>query len=186
LKILWPSGHYAQQSCGSALSEEDGYSIFAPRFFSQAAAWGENPLLLSLAAVVFVKIGGLPTSRASLYHEVVEAVLVFKEPDDSIARRHLFRTLTAFSLWLYQEKKVRTFTLDDLLVFLEDIQKRPWDDAETIAKKVTRSGILDIVAHETYGFRHQTFQEYLAAAELAQQLIGQTQKKEGSQRFCLE
>ena len=40
-----------------------------------AAAWGDNPLLFSLAAVVFVKTGGLPASRATLYHNVIEAVL---------------------------------------------------------------------------------------------------------------
>src|SRR5260370_39367423 len=36
-----------------------------------------------------------------------------------------------------------------------------------------RSGIMEPVAHETYGFRHQTFQEYLAAVELAQRLTHQ-------------
>jgi len=148
----------------------------------QAAAWGENPLLFSLAAAVFVKKGGLPASRASLYRDVIEATLVFKEPD-SIARRHLLRTLTKFSLWLYQEKKGRTFTLDDLLTFVEDMQRRSWEEAESIAKKITTSGVLDIVAHEIYGFRHQTFQEYLAAAELAQQLTSRQEKRKETREF---
>ena len=143
---------------------------------SQAATWGDNPLLFSLAAVVFIKTGGLPSSRSSLYREVIEAILTLKEPE-SVARRHLLRALTGLSLWLYQEKKGRTFTTDDLFTFLEEIQKRSWEEAEIIVRKITTSGILDIVARETYGFRHQTFQEYLAAAELAQQFISSDEKR---------
>lgn len=44
----------------------------------RAAAWGENPLLFSLAAVVFLTIEHLPPSRAILYREVVEAILISK------------------------------------------------------------------------------------------------------------
>ncbi len=142
----------------------------------QAATWGDNPLLFSLAAVVFVKTGGLPSSRSSLYREVIEAILTLKEPE-SVARRHLLRALTGLSLWLYQEKKGRTFTTDDLFTFLEEIQHRAWEEVEIITRKMTTSGILDIVARGTYGFRHQTFQEYLAAAELAQQFVSSDEKR---------
>src|SRR6266567_6516166 len=142
----------------------------------QAAPWGDNPLLFSLAAAVYVKTGGLPLSRAVLYQQVIEAVLTLKEPD-SVARKHLLRALTGLALWLYEQKKGRTFTLHELLTYLEDIRDHSWEEAERIAKKITTSGVLDIVARETYGFRHQTFQEYLAAAELAHMLMGHDEKR---------
>lgn len=138
---------------------------------SQAAAWGENPLLFSLAAVVFVNTGGLPPSRATLYREVIEAVLTMRE-QDTLRRNHLLRALTGFALWLH-ETKGPTFTSEDLLTFLEDIQRRSWDEAETISKRITASGILEVVAKDTYGFRHQTFREYLAGLELAKLLTSQ-------------
>ena len=136
-----------------------------------AAAWGENPLLFSLAAVVFVKTGGLPPARATLYRDVIEAVLAMRE-QDTIGRKHLLRALTSLALWLYQTRG-RTFTSDDLLTFLEDIQHHSWEEAENIAKHIISSGFLDVVARDTYGFRHQTFQEYLAATELAKRLTSQ-------------
>jgi HEAT repeat protein len=141
---------------------------------AHAAAWGENPLLFSLAAVVFVKVGGLPPSRATLYRDVIEAVLALKEPD-TMGRKHLLQTLTSLALWLHQNKG-RTFSADELLTFLEVIQQRSWQEAELIAKRIITSGVMDVVARDTYGFRHQTFQEYLAAVELAKQLTNQGPK----------
>ena len=147
-----------------------------------AAAWGDNPLLFSLAAVVFVKTGGLPASRATLYNNVIEAVLTLRE-QDGIRRAHLLRAMSGLALWLHQEKG-RTFTNNDLLTFLEEIQQTSWEEAEHIAKRMVTSGILDVVGHDTYGFRHQTFQEYLAAIELAKRLTsGDTQIREEAWQF---
>ncbi len=145
----------------------------------QAAPWGDNPLLFSLAAAAYVKTGGLPASRAVLYRQVIEAVLTLKEPD-SVARKHLLHALTGLSLWLYEEKNGRTFTLHDLLTYLEEVRHHPWEEAERLAQKITTSGALDIVARETYGFRHQTFQEYLAAAELARMLMSHDEQRRGN------
>jgi len=102
-----------------------------------AAAWGENPLLLSLAAVVFVRTGGLPPARATLYRDVIEAVLAMRV-QDTIGRKHLLRALTSLALWLHQTRG-RTFTSDDLFTFLEDIQHHSWEEAENIAKHVITS-----------------------------------------------
>src|SRR5260370_13200922 len=59
----------------------------------QAAPWGDNPLLFSLAAAVYVKTGGLPASRTVLYRQVIEAGLTLKEPN-SVPRQHLLHPLT--------------------------------------------------------------------------------------------
>jgi len=49
----------------------------------QTATWGENPLLFSLAAVVYLRRGTLSGSRAMLYREVIEALLETREHDGS-------------------------------------------------------------------------------------------------------
>ena len=141
----------------------------------QVAAWSENPLLFSLAAVVFVRTGTLPLSRAELYQQVVNAILETRELDRS-RRDMLGSVLADLALELFQEKG-RTFTYTDLLRLLPIVRKRQdeqWD-TEEIAFRIINSGLLEVVAHNTYGFRHQTFQEYLAAAELAQRLISKDQ-----------
>jgi HEAT repeat protein len=135
---------------------------------AQAAAWGENPLLFSLAAVVFVKTGDLPPSRATLYREVIEAVLKTREPNP-IRCRLLQRMLTELALWLHQSRG-RTFSMDDVVTFLLDVQRKSWGDITELINQVISSGVIEIVARDTYGFRHQTFQEYLAAVELARRL----------------
>ncbi len=147
-------------------------SILAPETFvdmleqhPNAATWGENPLLFSLAAVVVLQTGGMPTGRARLYHNVIEAVLKTREQDQFWCNL-LLRILTSFALWLHQEKG-RTFTSDDLLSFFTEIQGKSWAEAAEMTRRVISSGVMEIVARDTYAFRHQTFQEYLAAAELA-------------------
>ena len=137
----------------------------------RAAAWGENPLLFSLAAVVFLRTGGLPSSRAILYREVIDAIPKTREANP-VRCTVLLRLLTQFALWLH-EKKGRVFTINDLVSFLADSQGKSWEETESQAERMIGSGMMEPVARETYGFRHQTFQEYLAAVELARQLAHQ-------------
>ncbi|WP_201372539.1 HEAT repeat domain-containing protein [Ktedonobacter robiniae] len=135
----------------------------------QTKAWGENPLLFSLASIVYIKAGGLPGSRAKLYQEVIDAIIAFREPH-SFNRKHILRELAGFALWLHQHKG-RTFTSDDVLAYFKDEQQKNWHEIEDISQRMMSSGILDIVARDTYGFRHQTFQEYLAATELSRRIL---------------
>ena len=139
---------------------------------AQAAAWGKNPLLFSLAAAVFVSKGVLPTSRAALYREVIDAILKMRDPDWKETLRSIEAEL---ALKLYQANQ-RTFTRYDLFRLLSEIHREQsaganWDTHNKIAQRIINSGTLEVVAHETYGFRHQTFQEYLAAMGLSQQII---------------
>src|SRR6185437_7239042 len=78
----------------------------------QTRAWGENPLLLSLATVAYARAGHLPTSRAALYHDVVAAVLATRA-SDAVQRHALYEILASLALRLYQVKG-RTFTRADL------------------------------------------------------------------------
>ncbi len=134
----------------------------------RAAAWGENPLLFSLAAVVFLTIKHLPPSRATLYREVIEAILRAKNPDQFDVLL-LQRILAEFALWLYQNQG-RAFSTNDLMTFLLDKQRKSWGECSDIARRIVSTGIIEVVAGKTYAFRHQTFQEYLAALDLARRL----------------
>ena len=138
----------------------------------QAAAWGENPLLFSLAAVVFLQTGELPASRTMLYREVIDAILKTREASP-VWQNVLLRLLTQFALWLHQNKG-RVFTINDLVSFLADSQGILERTAD-LAERILRSGMMEPVARQTFGFRHQTFQEYLAAGELARRLTHQDQ-----------
>jgi HEAT repeat protein len=141
----------------------------------QAAAWGENPLLFSLAAVVFLRTGGLPASRAMLYQKVLDAIFETRETD-LVRRKVLRHVLSDLALELYKAKG-RTFSLDDLLALLPIIRQRQHENwiTEEMARRIVNSGLLDVLARETYSFRHQTFQEYLAAVELALRLTHRDQ-----------
>jgi HEAT repeat protein len=137
----------------------------------QAAAWGENPLLISLAAVVFIQTGNLPSTRTTLYRYVIEAVIETREPNP-FRRGLLLRTLTELALWL-QQTRGRTFSDEDLLTFFVDVQHKPIEETADLVYRIVSSGVMDVVSRKTYGFRHQTFQEYLAAAELVRRLSSQ-------------
>ncbi|HEY1348356.1 MAG TPA: HEAT repeat domain-containing protein [Ktedonobacteraceae bacterium] len=134
----------------------------------QATAWGENPLLFSLAAVVYVQKGVLPVSRARLYHEVITAILSLREPD-TLRCQVLLRIFGEFAFWQHQ-RGGRTFSSKDLTTFLLDTRRRSWGETAYIARHIIDSGLIEVVAAQTYGFRHLTFQEYLAAVRLAQDL----------------
>ncbi|GCE06990.1 HEAT repeat domain-containing protein [Dictyobacter aurantiacus] len=143
----------------------------------QAAAWGKNPLLFSLAAIVYFQTGGLPPTRAMLYREVIEAVLTMREPN-RLRQEQLLPVLSSLALWLHQ-KKGHIYTLDDLLEFLGVVQQHPWDETTQVTQQIIDSGMMELLAHDTYSFRHQTFQEYLAATELARRLTDpHVQKRE--------
>ncbi len=139
----------------------------------QATSWGENPLLFSLAVGVQVQYGSLPTSRVVLYQQVIEAVLATREPD-AAERAAVLRRLSDLALHLHQAKG-RTFTLAEFLTLLPQITglARGGDAYSDLAHRLLNTGLFEVIAHETYGFLHQTFQEYLAAVALAAGLVSQ-------------
>jgi len=134
----------------------------------RVSAWGNNPLLFSLAALVFARTGALPNSRAKLYHIVIKEILESREqlPEQRVA---LYRLLGTLALELNLERKGRTFTLNDLDLLLRKIRKKQGENwnIEEMAHRVINSGMLEVIANETYGFLHQTFQEHLAARHVA-------------------
>jgi hypothetical protein len=145
-------------------NDEADVFVKALEVHPRVSAWGKNPLLFSLAALVFVRTGALPNSRAELYHLVIKEILESRErlPEQRVA---LYRLLGALALELNLERKGRTFSLDDLDLLLRKIRKKQEENwnIEEMTRRVLNSGMLEVIANETYGFLHQTFQEHLAA-----------------------
>ncbi len=131
------------------------------------STWGKSPLLFSLAAVVFVSFGTIPASRAALYRQVVDAVLETRQKNRW--RRTTLREVAAsLALKLFLQKR-RTLSGEHLHRMLAE-HGTSHKDIEELAADLIHSGLLEIVAEDTYGYWHNTYQEYFAAAELAKRL----------------
>ncbi len=139
-------------------------------------SWGQNPLLLSLAASVYVAQGHLPPTRSELYRTVVDAIL--KSREALLLQQHPTHDLLTMrialgevALRLFQDRG-RTFSADDLherlMAACLALGVR-WDPGE-MRESFVKCGLLEPVAMNTYGFRHQAFQEYLVARGLAYRL----------------
>jgi HEAT repeat protein len=141
---------------------------------ARLAEWGTNPLLFTLAAIVYAQTGMLPGSRATLYRECIEIMLVGRIPDQQ-ARAELRNLLADISLQLYQTRG-RNFTVPELFELLTTrYPDASYQAHSDMVARILDAGLLDVVAHQTYGFKHQMFQEYLAAVALATQLVSQNE-----------
>ena len=134
---------------------------------SQAKDWGENPLLFSMAAYVFAVQGKLTREQKhalSRHHRCDSQYPFPNDPDHSYQTK---RALAELSLQLFRYYG-RTFTrkvMGDQLLRVSARLNEQWLWPDML-KQIIESGLLDVVANETYTFRHQTFMEYLAAEAL--------------------
>ncbi len=143
---------------------------------TQIATWGENPLLLSLTAVLFTQTGRLPASRAVLYAQVTEAMFRMRIHD--VRQRTELRHLLADIALEFYQTRGRNFSITDVLEFLSS--QVPNQNAQSLYVTLTLlldSGLLEPVAYQIYGFKHQMFQEYLAAVALARRCVDKTQQQ---------
>lgn len=144
-----------------------------------------NPLLLTVIALVHRSRAQLPERRSELYEEAVEVLLGHWDEGkgletklpvadlklDSGDRRAL---LEPVAFWMHEKHK-REIELDELRMLLEPVfqnlvsqpQKAAMAVEEFLKKINERSGLLVERGLGMYGFAHLTFQEYLAARELA-------------------
>jgi formylglycine-generating enzyme required for sulfatase activity len=152
----------------------------------------DNPLLLTVMALVHTHRGRLPDARALLYEETVD-ILLWRWEEIKVAagtgtaplRRLLHEANRADvdfkrTLWqlAYTVQGQRTagaedgladiheFTLQKALTELHPDRDRNWAYALIQAIKL-RAGLLLERAPEVYTFPHRTFQEYLAGCHLA-------------------
>jgi HEAT repeat protein len=143
--------------------------VQALQYDSQIASWAENPLLFSLAAVSYVQTGHLPATRAMLYQQVTEAMFRMRIP--SAARRVELRHLLASLALQFYQTHGRNFTVQDMLALLPSLAPGQSTEAlYAIVADILNTGVLESVASQSYGFKHQMLQEYLSALALADQL----------------
>lgn len=144
-----------------------------------------NPLMLTVLALVHRDRVKLPDRRAELYQEavdvllgkwdeargIVETPILENQPFDAVDKRLLLQHI-ALTLHEQQQKEIESEPLHRLLsaYFAGRGQEQRLADraADRFLQVVMeRSGLLTARGDGVYAFSHLTFQEYLAALEIA-------------------
>ena len=142
-----------------------------------------NPLLLTILALMKRQGVTLPERRVELYQKYVETLLVTwnrarrdaDRPDLEMDLLETLKILEPLALWMQEESPGVSLVRETVLLEkLEDLCKgRGHASPEAEARKFLKdvrdaASILVERGGHRYGFLHLTFQEYLAAATLAQ------------------
>lgn len=164
-----------QKLIPNPLPVQDTDFLLALETHSRIKTWGKNPLLFSLAAILFVQKGMLPASRRELYLQVIDTIIFLRETSTweiaqqplagSIARLELIGIMATLSYQLFMQRKGRAFLKDDLVTILEALRREQHASWETgiVGNQIVNTGIIERVGGDIFTFLHQTFQEYLAA-----------------------
>lgn len=144
-----------------------------------------NPLLLTILALMHYEGQRLPERRTELYRACILALadnwnsvrslsgrpIAVHMGEDRFDERYVVNMLSPVALWMHETQPGGLVHTDDLRLrlegfFLEDgITRRRAsvlaNDFLRLAREAT--GILQEVGQHSYGFMHQTFEEYLAA-----------------------
>ena len=146
-----------------------------------------NPLLLTILALIHENVGKLPNRRIRLY-EICAQTLVESwrqaqtgMPSELLAElgeETVIRVMAPLAYWLHEERPGGTASFQEwrnrLLCILED------EGYEAEAKEIThrflhharyQAGLLAERGLGQIGFFHLTFEEYLAAREMARQRV---------------
>lgn len=132
------------------------------------ATWRKNPLLFSLAAILYVRKGQLPENRKELYLQVIDAVIELREPAPEW-RIILWGILSSLAYKLFTQSKGRSFSVTDLIFMLRSIRQEQGENwqIEEVARRLRNAGLLEATHQGSFQFLHQTFQEYLAGHHVA-------------------
>ena len=145
-----------------------------------------NPLLLTLLCLVFGDSGNFPRNRAKLYEEGVDLLLKKWDGKRNIQRDQVYKNLSInrkedllsqLALTTFQEGAYffdQRVAEDQIMAYIHNLPDAKDDpealrlDSEAILRSiVAQHGLLTERARGVYSFSHLTFQEYLAAREIA-------------------
>ncbi|MCO5996335.1 NACHT domain-containing protein [Actinoallomurus rhizosphaericola] len=132
-----------------------------------------NPLLLTMVANVHRFHGLLPGSRSDLYGEICQVMLWRRQEAKKLLveprgrQKEMLLRLLAYTM---MRRRVRDLTRDDCLVILRSAVRRVSRElsAESFLDDVSTNGLLIERENGVFAFTHFTFQEYLAAAHIAE------------------
>ena len=136
-----------------------------------------NPLLLTMIANVHKYRGALPGSRAELYREMCEMLLVRRREETGVinpvmaslttAQRSLIVTRLALAM---MDSRVRDIEAESARNTVDQaLQRIPADvTAADVLTDLVEGGMLIVRRPDTYAFPHLTLQEYMASMELSQ------------------
>ncbi len=145
-----------------------------------------TPLLSTILLLIWRNEGGLPERRVDLYERCCRVLIQRWEAYHDVAYQgalvgmdwedHL-RLLTPLAYAIHSQEQRTSATREELVpVFAQSLQvagfAKEQDAATREAKHFLdalglRSGLLQYMGDDRYGFPHQTFQEYLAARYIA-------------------
>lgn len=141
-----------------------------------------NPLLLTMAAIVYERYLELPESRAEFYRlcirECIEVLQTEWDARRDIKRPNLLSSRSQLLLlqeiaWHFHTCGIYPFPLEELLQVIEnflphvDVTDMTPDRAQLVLEQIaSANGLLCEQAPGMYGFSHLTFQEYFAAQYL--------------------
>ena len=150
----------------------------------QETLLGENPLLFSLAAYLFVRgeRQSLPTSRVMLYGTFIEALLtkvVLRQQQKETGKREMeilrkvFHVLAEVALWTFTDLAGSIGFTEREMTSALDAMREKWHIECDSAWVVDSGALKPVEKNKRYEFRHHTVQEYLAAAAVSERLLSE-------------
>jgi len=147
-----------------------------------------TPLLSTILVLIWRKEGDLPARRVDLYERCCRVLIERWEASHDVAYQtalvgmdwedHL-RLLTPLAYAIHSQEQRTSATKEELVPLLaQALQTAGYANEQAAATREAkrfldalglRSGLLQYMGDDRYGFPHQTFQEYLAARFIAEQ-----------------
>jgi HEAT repeat protein/energy-coupling factor transporter ATP-binding protein EcfA2 len=147
-----------------------------------------TPLLCTILVLIWRKEGDLPVRRVDLYERCCRALIEQWENHHDVAdQRALVRMewedhlhlLLPLAYTIHSQEQRTSATREELVpLFAQVLQNAGYSKEHAVATREAkqyldalglRSGLLQYMGDDRYGFPHQTFQEYLAARYIAEQ-----------------
>jgi HEAT repeat protein len=140
--------------------------------------WAGNPLLLTLMAAQYAENGTLPQERARIYRAALDRLIdapyrMTLGLRHSIEKDRLERMLRTLALNMVQHKR-NTVSEDDI-AHMAALDAQPLTEA-AVREVLARAAVLQQQSPGRWGFIHQTFLEYFAAAALAERPFADMQR----------
>jgi hypothetical protein len=148
-----------------------------------------TPLLSTILLLIWRNEGDLPKRRVDLYERCCQVLIEHWERDHAVAHQGIFaklgvnweshlRVLAPLAYDIHKQKQPSASRTDLIKLLIKILQVEGLCASEAQAKLEAeqfletiglRSGLLQFMGDDKYGFPHQTFQEYLTARYIAEQ-----------------